>query len=153
MTEHFDKNGAKQRFIERFGLALEDDGLPRTAGRMIALMIVYGGAFSFSDLAERLEISRGSVSTNTRLLEQRGMIERIARSGERQDYFQAAQNPELRTIEAWAERQVKKERIIEDLLSDQELAADARKRVEEVREFLRATSNAARSMIASLREE
>jgi DNA-binding transcriptional regulator GbsR (MarR family) len=150
MTKHSDENSSARRFIDRFGMSLEEDGMPRTAGRMIALMIVGGGPFSFSELAERLEISRGSVSTNTRFLEQRGMIERVARSGDRQDYFQATENSALRTIESWAERQVKKERIAKELLTDENLPADARQRVEEMLEFLRATTAAARDMIARL---
>ena len=56
---------AIERFIEGFGLLMQQDGLPRIAGRMLALFIVEGGPFSFSELAEKLQVSRGSISTNT----------------------------------------------------------------------------------------
>ena len=59
-------------FIERMGLALESDGLPRIAGRIFGLLLVSEDARSLDDLAAELRVSKGSVSTNARLLEQRG---------------------------------------------------------------------------------
>lgn len=83
----------RERFIEQMGLVSQAEGLPRIAGRLMGLMVFDGRAFSFSELADELQISRGSVSANTRLLEERGVIERITKPGERQDYFQLADNP------------------------------------------------------------
>ena len=59
----------------------------------MGLMIFDGKAYSFGDLAIELQVSRGSVSTNARLLEQMGIIERVAKAGDRQDYFQLADDP------------------------------------------------------------
>lgn len=74
-------------FIERMGLALEADGLPRIAGRVFGLLLISEEARSLDDLAAELRVSKGSVSTNARLLEQRGILERICRPADRRDYY------------------------------------------------------------------
>lgn len=74
-------------FIERMGLVLESDGLPRIAGRIFGLLLVSEDARSLDDLAAELHVSKGSVSTNARLLEQRGLLERVCRPADRRDYY------------------------------------------------------------------
>jgi DNA-binding transcriptional regulator GbsR (MarR family) len=74
-------------FIERMGLALESDGLPRIAGRIFGLLLVSEAAHSLDELAAELRVSKGSVSTNARLLEQRGLLERVCRPADRRDYY------------------------------------------------------------------
>jgi DNA-binding transcriptional regulator GbsR (MarR family) len=74
-------------FIERMGLALETDGLPRIAGRIFGLLLVSDDARSLDDLAAELQVSKGSTSTNARLLEQRGLLERVCRPADRRDYY------------------------------------------------------------------
>ena len=83
----------RERFIEQMGIIAQGDGAPRIAGRMMGLMIFDGRPYSFSELAAELQVSRGSVSTNARILEQRGVLERTALPGDRQDYFQLAEHP------------------------------------------------------------
>lgn len=80
-------DAATAHFIERMGLALESDGLPRIAGRIFGLLLVSEDARSLDDLACELRVSKGSVSTNARLLEQRGVLERISRPADRRDYY------------------------------------------------------------------
>jgi DNA-binding transcriptional regulator GbsR (MarR family) len=74
-------------FIERMGLTLESEGLPRIAGRIFGLLLVSENARSLDDLAAELRVSKGSVSTNARLLEQRGLLERVCRPADRRDYY------------------------------------------------------------------
>jgi len=74
-------------FIERMALALDSDGLPRIAGRIFGLLLISEDARSLDDLAAELRVSKGSVSTNARLLEQRGILERICRPADRRDYY------------------------------------------------------------------
>jgi DNA-binding transcriptional regulator GbsR (MarR family) len=100
-------------FVEQLGLIYQGEGLPRIAGRIIGLMIVNARAFSFDELAKELKISRGSVSTNTRLLEGFGVLDRISRPGERQDYFQLSKRPYSQMLE----RQLEKTRRVEALVS------------------------------------
>jgi DNA-binding transcriptional regulator GbsR (MarR family) len=75
------------RFVERMGLALESDGLPRIAGRIFGLLLVSEDALSLDQLAAELRVSKASVSTNARLLEQRGVLEQVSRPADRRDYY------------------------------------------------------------------
>lgn len=97
-------HSTETEFVEAMGLILQNDGLPRIAGRLLGYFVLHGGPFSFAELGEELKISRGSVSTNTRLLEDLGAIERVTKCGERQDFFRLASNPYARLIERFIER-------------------------------------------------
>jgi DNA-binding transcriptional regulator GbsR (MarR family) len=85
-------------FIERMGLTLESEGLPRIAGRIFGLLLVSEDARSLDDLAAELRVSKGSVSTNTRLLEQRGLLERVCRPADRRDYYSVPQDLLVHTM-------------------------------------------------------
>lgn len=91
-------------FIEKVGLISQAEGLPRIAGRIFGTLVFDGSIVSFGDLAEMLQVSRASVSTSVRLLEERGLIKRIAKPGERQDYFQLSPNPYATMIEGAQKR-------------------------------------------------
>lgn len=104
---------AVDEFVERMGLLAQGDGLPRIAGRIMGYMIVHGGPVSFADLADRLRVSRGSVSTNTRLLESLGFLERTGRAGQRQDYFRLADAPYRRMLEGVVERMARGQAAVE----------------------------------------
>lgn len=111
MTKKTDS--VRERFIEGQGLSAQGDGLPRIAGRMLGLMIYDGRAYSFGELATELRVSRGSVSTNARLLETLGALERVTRPGDRQDYFQLSEDPYSRILEGALERAERSRRTIE----------------------------------------
>lgn len=98
------KNDVATHFIERMGLLVEAEGMPRIAGRIFAFLILAKGPHSFSDLTEELGISKGSVSTNTRLLENLGLIERLTQPGQRQDFFQLKQAPYSELLRGIAQR-------------------------------------------------
>lgn len=118
-----------EEFVERLGLVAQADGLPRIAGRIMALLIIHGGPFSFVDLAERLKVSRGSISTNTRLLENLGVIERVTQRGERQDYFQIRSEPYVELLRGSLGRLYKAQAVVADAqrkLPDEWTEAQAR---------------------------
>lgn len=106
------RSAAVEEFIERMGLIAEGDGLSRIAGRIMGLMIIDGGPLSFTELAEQLAVSRGSISTNTRFLEHLGVIERVALRGERQDYFQLATAPYVRLLQGSIDRAAKAHGVV-----------------------------------------
>jgi DNA-binding transcriptional regulator GbsR (MarR family) len=108
-------NTAIECFIERIGLSLEADGLPRIAGRIMGFFVIHGGPVSFTELAERLQVSRGSVSTNSRLLASLGVIDRISLPGDRQDYYQLSERPYVRLIEGYIKRQQDMETVVQDV--------------------------------------
>lgn len=78
----------------------------------MGLMAIDDDPCSFSELAERLEVSRASISTNTRFLEHIGVIERVARRGERQNYFQLAAAPYVSLLQGSIDRMAKAHGVV-----------------------------------------
>ena len=79
---------AELRFVEDVGVFLEDLGTSRMTGRVWAtLLLADEPSLTAADLADRLEVSAGSVSNATRLLLGLGMIERRRVPGDRKDHF------------------------------------------------------------------
>lgn len=106
------------RFIEQMGLNAQNEGMPRIAGRMAGYFVLFGGPVSFATLAEDLEVSRGSISTNARLLAGLGFIERVSVPGDRQDYYQLADQPFARLIEGSLQRLRNVEKIVDSALAE-----------------------------------
>lgn len=86
-------NEAARDFIERIGVLAEEHGFARIAGRLIGLLLLEPGPLSLDELAELLQVSKASVSTNARLLEQLGIVERVGHPGERRDYYRISDDP------------------------------------------------------------
>jgi DNA-binding transcriptional regulator GbsR (MarR family) len=82
-----------QQFVERMGLICEKEGMARGAGRIFGLLLVAGRPYSLDELAETLQASKASVSTNCRMLEQLGMIQRVSPVGDRRDFYRAESDP------------------------------------------------------------
>ena len=94
----------REEFIEKIGVIVQNEGLPRIAGRVLAMLVYDGERVSFGALADRLEVSRGSISSSVRLLEDRQIIKRVAKAGDRQDYFEVAEDAFMTLIETSALR-------------------------------------------------
>jgi DNA-binding transcriptional regulator GbsR (MarR family) len=92
-------HGTRNEFVERFAVAQEGDGLPRIAGRIFGLLLTGEGELSLDEITSQLGASKGSASVNTRLLEQRGFIERVSRPGDRRDYYRVTPDLFERTME------------------------------------------------------
>jgi len=105
---------AISEFVEQMGLILQAEGLPRIAGHIMGLMIMHEGPFSLSQLAERLSVSRASISTNTRLLEDLDIIVRTAKPGDRQDYFKLSPQPYARLLRGVVRRMRRARDVVED---------------------------------------
>jgi len=78
---------ALQRFIDGMGMYFESQGIPRMGGRMLGLLMIAHWPLSAEDLAEILRISRGSVSTNMRLLLSTGLVEKAPMPGSRSTQY------------------------------------------------------------------
>lgn len=74
-------------FVESVGVLWEADGLPRIAGRIFGFLIVQPEPSSLDELAAGLGVSKASISTDARRLEQLGLITRISLPGDRRDYY------------------------------------------------------------------
>lgn len=101
-------------FIEKTGLTAQADGLPRIAGRVFGMLIYDGDVVSFGDLAYKLQVSRASISTSIRILEERGLVKRMTKPGERGDFFQLAPNPYATMLEGIQKRN----RVIQEEIAE-----------------------------------
>lgn len=84
---------AVQQFVERMALICEKEGMPRIAGRIFGYLLATDQTFSLDELAERLQASKASASTNARMLEQFGMIQRVSVLGDRRDFYRVQDDP------------------------------------------------------------
>ncbi|EDM76107.1 hypothetical protein PPSIR1_31268 [Plesiocystis pacifica SIR-1] len=81
-------NDELSAYIEDVALFWEKQGLPRIAGRIVALLLVCDPPQrSATQIATELGVSKGSVSSMTRLLLASGTIEAVALPGDRATYF------------------------------------------------------------------
>ena len=79
----------EKHFVEDISLYFEQMGLPRTAGRVLGVLLICDPpSQSLTDLCELLQTSKSSISTTTRLLTEMGLIERAVSPLPRQVYFQ-----------------------------------------------------------------
>ncbi|MGH7505471.1 MAG: GbsR/MarR family transcriptional regulator [Longimicrobiales bacterium] len=103
-----------QSFIERIGLKFETDGMPRTSGRMVGLLLLSADDRSLDELAELLQVSKGSISSNARLLERMGAVERVSHPGDRRDYYRTSEDMHARVLDLW----IRQLRDLRDLMVD-----------------------------------
>lgn len=89
----------ESRFVERSGLIAEREGFSRIAGRIFGLLLLSPTELSLEEIAERLMVSRASVSTEARRLQDHGIVERTSRPGDRKDYYHIAPHHYVRSLE------------------------------------------------------
>lgn len=78
----------KNEFVEEFSMKIEEFGHPRIYGQILGWLLICDPPHqSFPDLMKNLDISKASVSNTTRMLLERGLIEKLRIQGERQIYF------------------------------------------------------------------
>ena len=78
----------REGFVEELGILARDLGVPRAVVRVLGWMVVCDPPTqSAGDIEAALHLSAGSVSAATRTLVDTGLLERVARPGERRIYF------------------------------------------------------------------
>lgn len=93
-------NDEQSGFVEAFGRYYESYAGARTAGRMLAwLMICDPPHKTAAELVEELQVSAGSVSTIARQLSTVGLIERTTFSGERASYYRLREHAWLQAMD------------------------------------------------------
>jgi DNA-binding MarR family transcriptional regulator len=125
--------GGQDEFVARLAALAEVIGLRRTAGRLFALLLLSEEPCSLDEIARRLGVTKAAISIDGRQLEERGLVVRQRRAGDRKHYYA----------------------ITEDLFGvamRQRIShwRDVRDAVREVRGQLDASSRAARSRLATL---
>jgi DNA-binding transcriptional regulator GbsR (MarR family) len=118
-------------FVERLALALETDGFPRIAGRIFGYLLMSDSEISLDEIAQATGASKASASVNTRMLEEKGFIERVGRPADRRDYYRIAADPFLRTLEQRLARWNRIRSVITDAMNDASLTTTTRGRLRE----------------------
>ena len=100
-------------FIEAMAREL-GAGMPPMAGRMWAyLAICEPPQRTAAEIAERLQASRGSVSSMARLLEHIGLVRRVTRTGDRREYFSVPPDAARNLIEQSTQRMRRSREILD----------------------------------------
>jgi DNA-binding transcriptional regulator GbsR (MarR family) len=139
----------ENEFIERMGMSSQADGLSRIAGRIWATLIISKEPLSSTQLAKLLSISKGSVSTNTRVLESLDIINRQYIAGERQEHFSIRNKPYRLLVEG----QIKRFEAAREFLADSRSKLPdltVKKRLEELENFYKAYGEACKAIITQL---
>ncbi len=76
-------------FIQDFGEAYQQFGLPRLMGRIVGLLLQEEGPLSLDDIAQRLQVSKGPVSQVIRRLSDRGLVVQAWVPGDRRHFYRA----------------------------------------------------------------
>lgn len=101
-------------FVERMGRFWESISGTRTAGRILGwLMICEPDHQSATDLTLALDISGGSVSTQVRLLEQLGLVERVTFRGNRASHYRLPDRVWSRRMDRELDRIIEMRKITE----------------------------------------
>lgn len=137
-----------RQFIERVGVLMESDGFPRIAGRIFGLLLVTPGECSLDDMADTLGVSKASISTDSRRLEQFGIIVRTSKPGDRRDYYAIAPNALQQSLEI----RMRAMRRFQSLLREGDALPDATAEVRDRLEEWEAWYEAALEVIATLNE-
>jgi len=74
--------------INAIGEKAEKFGFSRIAGQLEGLLLFSRQPMSLDEMAERLEVSKGSVSTNIRLLERWKVVKKVYHRGARKNYYE-----------------------------------------------------------------
>lgn len=94
MTPPHDPNPERDNlldFVDELGLLVEGEGwMPRIAGRALGWLLVASAPQSQADLCAGLQASAGAISSATRLLVSKGLVERVARPGDRRTYLRVS---------------------------------------------------------------
>jgi DNA-binding transcriptional regulator GbsR (MarR family) len=142
----------RTQFIEKIGLITQTEGLPRIAGRVFGMLIFDGDAVSFGDFARSLQVSRGSISSSIRLLEERGLVKRTAKPGDRQDYFQLASDPYVSMLQGVQKRTQSTKAEIADTIDALPDGAAAAERLKHYADFYASLDTAIGTAITELKK-
>src|ERR687896_2334430 len=118
------------RFVERMGLYTEAEGLPRIAGRIFGFLLVQPAACSLDDMATALGVSKASISTDTRRLEQLGFLERTSQPGDRRDYYTISRDVLPRSLDVRIERMQRFHELLDEARSLPTRSTTVRERLE-----------------------
>jgi len=78
----------KEDLIQGLGRFSSFAGFSKMTGQIYGLLYLSGEPLSLGQVAEQLDISKGNVSLNVRIMERWGLIRRFNKRGDRRDYYE-----------------------------------------------------------------
>ncbi len=81
-------NDIQNDLINVIGEKAEKFGFSRIAGQLEGLLIFSNHPMSLDEMAARLEVSKGSVSTNIRILERWKIVKKVYHRGARKNFYE-----------------------------------------------------------------
>lgn len=85
-------------------MLLDSFGMPRSVGRLFGLLLLADPVEQHAEqLAQRLQVSRSSISGSVRMLERMGLLERRHHPGDRRDFFRIRPNAWAKMMHARAQ--------------------------------------------------
>ncbi len=136
------------------GFVMERLGAAKTLGRLMGLLLIATRPLSLDEMARLLMVSKASISTNARICEQSGLVQRVGIPGDRRTYFEILPGSFGRVLEARTVIIAELKKLAEEGL--EAVAADndhARERLEEMRDFYAFANEGIRGMIDSWNSE
>ena len=91
-SSHQPLDAARRKFIEAGGNTTQSFGFGRIPGQVFALLYLSAKPLCLDDIARELGVSKASVSTTVRQLEQWAAVRRVWVKGDRKDYYEAETN-------------------------------------------------------------
>ncbi|MEK4252413.1 GbsR/MarR family transcriptional regulator [Paenibacillus sp. FSL W7-1287] len=149
----FELDKDKSSFIDKLGMYYEDYGIPRIGGRILGLMLVSEQPLSAEQMSKHLKISRGSVSTNVRLLTSSGLLERTTVAGERTDYYLVSESIWERAIQIRIEGFTNLKRIVEQGIQAVESKPSANNQLYEMRQWVDVMINSHEQTLMNWKKE
>jgi len=119
----------RDEFIHGLGLELEAEGFSPIAGRILGLLILSADPISFGDLATQLDVSRASVSQNTRLLVTAGAVKQVRLKGSNQMHFVMSEQPLHDTVSKRLEHLKRLKSLFEDVHQEKSLVGITKDRI------------------------
>ncbi|NPV91546.1 MAG: hypothetical protein HPY50_12320 [Firmicutes bacterium] len=95
------------RFIERFGLLMEEAGGTKTLGRVFGYLMLTGEPKTLDEISSDLLFSKATASLTVRQGLLMALIEKVSRPGQRKDYYTAS-------IRSWTRAIENKMKVIEE---------------------------------------
>jgi DNA-binding transcriptional regulator GbsR (MarR family) len=142
---------AMDRFLDAWGAFGALFGFSRSTARVSALLMISTEPLSLSEIADRLQMSRGNASMCLKELRTWGVARRVTQPGERQDFYVADGEIWNMAVEIMRER---KRRVFDPTLHEALLGLEGLKhdahapRAQEIEEFLRMLDRASSQVLA-----
>ena len=127
---------SEKEFIEQRGLMSEEDGQPRILGRIWALLMVMGEPIGAANISELLEVSRGSVSTNLKLLDMMEILKKSTQPSSRETFYEIKEQPYSSLVRGYIKRMTANLDMMEKTIAKIE-NPEARKRLKDLATFYR----------------